>query len=82
MYGTLDDRVEPNATLLLINELIEHDKDFALMVLPNRNHGFFNEPYVIGKRWDYFVEHLLGVEPPDGYVIQDPLRDPAYEREP
>ncbi|MEX2531008.1 MAG: alpha/beta fold hydrolase [Gemmatimonadota bacterium] len=77
MYGTLDDRVQPNATLLLIDKLIEHHKDFDVLVLPNRNHGFFNEPYVIGRRWDYFVEHLLGAEPPDEYVISPTPPDPA-----
>ncbi len=66
MYGTLDDNVHPNATLLLIDELIEHNKDFDLIVLPNRNHGYANEPYVVRRTWDYFVRHLLGQEPPRG----------------
>jgi dipeptidyl aminopeptidase/acylaminoacyl peptidase len=70
MYGTLDDNVHPNATLLVIDELIKHNKDFDLVVLPNRNHGYANEPYVVRRTWDYFVEHLLGVEPPEEYVIR------------
>jgi dipeptidyl-peptidase 4 len=70
MYGTLDDNVHPTATLLLIDELMKHDKDFDLIVLPNRNHSFTDEPYVIRRTWDYFVEHLLGVEPPRGFRIQ------------
>ena len=41
-------------------------------VLPNRNHGFANEPYVVKRTWDYFVQHLLGKEPPAGYVIRRP----------
>ncbi len=72
MYGTLDDNVHPNATLLLIDRLIEHNKDFDLLVLPNRNHGYAREPYVIRRRWDYFVEHLLGVEPPKEYRLERP----------
>lgn len=72
MYGTLDDNVHPNANLLLIDELIKHNKQFDLLVLPNRNHGFFNEPYVIKKRWDYFVNHLLGQKPPSDYRIDTP----------
>ncbi|MCH2449864.1 MAG: S9 family peptidase [Gracilimonas sp.] len=72
MYGTLDDNVHPNANLLLIDELIKHNKQFDLLVLPNRNHGFFNEPYVIKKRWDYFVKHLLEQEPPTDYKIEPP----------
>jgi dipeptidyl-peptidase-4 len=69
-YGTLDDRVHPNANLLLIDELVRHNKDFDLIVLPNRNHGSSGEPYVIRRRWDYFVEHLLGLEPPREYQIR------------
>ncbi len=68
-YGTLDDNVHPNATELLIDKLIEHNKDFDLLVLPNRNHGYANEPYVVRRTWDYFVRHLLGVEPPREYQV-------------
>ncbi|UCC25711.1 MAG: DPP IV N-terminal domain-containing protein [Gemmatimonadales bacterium] len=72
MYGTLDDNVHPNANLLVIDELIRANKDFDLVVLPNRNHGFSNEPYVIRRTWDYFVRHLKGVEPPEGFEIVRP----------
>ena len=73
-YGTLDDNVHPNATLLVVDELIKHNKDFDLLVYPNRNHRYGREPYVIRRTWDYFVEHLLGEEPPRGYKIEDPPR--------
>jgi dipeptidyl aminopeptidase/acylaminoacyl peptidase len=72
MYGTLDDNVHPNATLLVINELIRQNKDFDLIVVPNRNHGYSSEPYVIRRTWDYFVRHLLGLEPPREYEIVRP----------
>ena len=71
-YGTLDDNVHPNATLLLVDELIKANKDFDMFVLPNRNHGFANEPYMVRRTWDYFVQHLLGVAPPAGYQIKPP----------
>lgn len=58
-YGTMDTNVHPNTTLLLINELIRHDKDFDVMVFPNRGHGYFNEPYNLRITWEYFVRHLL-----------------------
>jgi dipeptidyl-peptidase 4 len=73
MYGTLDDNVHPNATLLLVDELIKANKEFDMLVMPNRNHGFANEPYVIKRTWDYFVQHLLGKAPPEGYVIRQPV---------
>ena len=72
MYGTLDDNVHPNANHMLIDALIDANKDFDLVVLPNRNHGFGNEPYVIRRTWDYFVRHLRGEEPPAGYEIREP----------
>ncbi|MEX2528147.1 MAG: DPP IV N-terminal domain-containing protein [Gemmatimonadota bacterium] len=71
MYGTLDDRVHPNANLLLIDALVDANLDFDLVVLPNRNHGFGSEPYVIRRTWDHLVRHLLGVEPPP-YRIRAP----------
>ena len=75
MYGTLDDNVHPNATLLLINELIEHNKDFDLIVMPNRNHGYANEPYVIRRTWDYFGRHLRGEEPPHQFKLSQEQRE-------
>ncbi|MEQ8330208.1 MAG: DPP IV N-terminal domain-containing protein [Longimicrobiales bacterium] len=69
-YGTLDDNVHPNATLLLIEKLIEHDKDFDLVVMPNRNHGYASEPYWVRRTWDYFVEHLMGRTPPSGFSMR------------
>lgn len=68
-YGTMDDNVNPNLTLLLIDELIRHGHDFDLMVLPNRDHGYSREPYNVRRTWDYLVSHLLGKLPPAGYQI-------------
>lgn len=71
-YGTLDDRVHPNATLLLIDALIANNKDFELVVMPNRNHGYASEGYIIRRSWDFLVRHLLGAEPPAGYWLDRP----------
>ena len=68
-HGTLDSNVPPNNTLLVVNELIKANKDFDLLMLPNRGHGFGNEPYMVRRRWDYFVRHLLGAEPPHEYEM-------------
>lgn len=68
-HGTTDDNVPPSNTLLLVEALIAADKDFDLILFPNRPHGFGNEPYMIRRRWDYFVRNLLGAEPPEGYRI-------------
>ena len=71
-YGTLDDNVHPNMTIRVIEELIAHNKDFDMFVLPNRNHGYSSEPYVVRRTWDYFVEHLRGEVPPAEYRITGP----------
>ena len=68
-HGTMDNNVPPYNTLLVVNELIKANKDFDLILLPNRTHGFGNEPYMVRRRWDYFVKNLLGVEPPKEYQI-------------
>jgi dipeptidyl aminopeptidase/acylaminoacyl peptidase len=68
-HGTTDNNVPPYNTLLVVNELIRANKDFDLLMLPNRTHGFGNEPYMIRRRWDYFVRNLLGAEPPKEYQI-------------
>lgn len=71
-HGTMDSNVPPNNTLLVVNELIKANKDFDLLLLPNRNHGFGNEPYMIRRRWDYFVRYLLGAEPPKEFQLKPP----------
>ncbi len=71
-WGALDDNVHPNATLLLIQALIEHNKDFDMLVFPKGNHRYGIEPYSIRRTWDYFVRHLRGEEPPAGYRIEAP----------
>ena len=67
-HGTMDTNVPVYNTLLVADALIAADKDFDLIMMPNRGHGFGNEPYMMRRRWDYFVRHLLGVEPPE-YTI-------------
>jgi dipeptidyl aminopeptidase/acylaminoacyl peptidase len=71
-HGTMDDNVPPYNTLLVVNELIKANKDFDLLLLPNRHHGFGNEPYMIRRRWDYFVRYLMGAEPPKEYELKPP----------
>ena len=63
-HGTMDTNVPYYNTLLVVNELIANNKDFDLILFPNRGHGFGNEPYMMRSRWDYFVRHLMGAEPP------------------
>jgi dipeptidyl aminopeptidase/acylaminoacyl peptidase len=69
MHGDMDDNVHPAMTIQVVDALIKANKDFDLVIAPNRAHSL-NEPYFIRRRWDYFVRHLMGAEPPAGYEIQ------------
>jgi dipeptidyl-peptidase 4 len=71
-HGTMDSNVPPTNTLLVVDALIKANKDFDLILFPNRAHGFGSEPYMVRRRWDYFVKHLMGVEPPHGYELKPP----------
>lgn len=71
MHGDMDDNVHPANTIQVVDELIKANKTFDLIIAPNRNHGL-NEPYFIRRRWDYFVQYLLGEMPPVNYEIVRP----------
>jgi dienelactone hydrolase len=75
-HGTMDSNVPPYNTLLVVDELIKANKDFDLLFLPNRGHGFGNEPYMVRRRWDYFARNLLGAEPPREFEMR-PRSDAA-----
>lgn len=66
--GGMDNNVPPYLTLLLADALIKANKDFDLMIIPHATHRFGEDNnYVIRRRWDYFVEHLMGNIPPKEY---------------
>jgi len=68
-HGTTDDNVPYYNTLLVVDALIAANKDFDLLLMPNRRHGFGSEDYFLRRRWDYFVRYLLGAEPPVEYKM-------------
>lgn len=59
----MDTNVDPSSTFQVVNALIKANKKFDLMVVPGANHGAggLSQHFL----QDYFVHHLLGVEPPD-----------------
>ena len=63
VVGELDDNVDPASTMQVVDALIKANKDFELVVLPGVHHTM-GERYGEHKRFDFFVKHLLGVEPP------------------
>ena len=73
-HGMLDTNVHPSNTLLVVEALIEADKDFDLVILPNAGHGFGNQRYFMKRRWDYFVENLKGSEAPTDFLFAENIR--------
>jgi len=42
-----------------------------LIMIPNARHGYGSASlYMTRRRWDYFVRHLLGAEPPKEYELR------------
>ncbi len=69
-HGTMDDNVPPDNTWLVVDALIKAGKDFDLVMIPNAAHGYgAASNYMMRRRWDYFVQHLLGATPPKEYQI-------------
>lgn len=69
-HGNMDDNVPPYNTWLVVDALIKANKDFDLVIFPNARHGYGADSfYMMRRRWDYFVKHLLGTEPPKEYKI-------------
>ena len=70
ILGELDNNVDPSSTLQVVNELIKHDKEFELVMIPGAGHtdgGKYGER----KRRDFFVRNLLQEETPDWNVSND-----------
>ena len=63
VVGELDDNVDPASTMQVADALIRANKPFELVVIPGAHHTV-GEAYGEHKRFDFFVKHLLGVEPP------------------
>ncbi len=61
--GELDRNVDPASTMQVVDALIKADKDFDFLIVPGAGHGVGETPYASRRRMDFFVRHLLGVEP-------------------
>ncbi len=64
MVGELDTNVDPQSTIQVADALIAAGKDFDLLFMPGVGHSSGGQ-YGTRRRNDFFVRHLLGVEPPD-----------------
>jgi dipeptidyl aminopeptidase/acylaminoacyl peptidase len=64
IVGELDANVPFESTMRVADALTKANKDFDLLVVPGMGHsdgGAYGER----RRWDFFVRHRHGVEPPD-----------------
>lgn len=69
-HGMMDDNVPPYNTLLVVEALEKANKSFDLVIFPNSAHGYgAYSPYMMRRRWDYFVENLLGLKAPYDYQM-------------
>ena len=64
VIGEFDTNVDPATGYQVVNALIQAGKYFDLLVVPNGGHGAGGQ-YAIRKRNDFFVQWLIGVQPPN-----------------
>ena len=70
-HGSVDDNVPPSNTMLVVEALIKANKDFDMIMFPNKRHGYGDMTnYMTRKRWDYFVTHLLDAKPPKEFLLK------------
>ncbi|MEJ5995729.1 DPP IV N-terminal domain-containing protein [Pedobacter sp. Du54] len=70
-HGMMDNNVPPSNTMLVVDALIKANKSFDLVLFPNSPHGYGPfAPYMMRRRWDYFVTNLLNGTPPKDYQMK------------
>jgi dipeptidyl-peptidase 4 len=72
-HGDIDDNVHPVETMRFADALMKANKNFDMLFVPNMSHGESGEHalYLVRRRWDYFVQYLLGVAPPENFEIHE-----------
>ena len=72
-HGDIDDNVHPVETIRFVDALMKANKNFDMLFVPNMFHGESGEHalYLVRRRWDYFVQYLLGVTPPASFEIKE-----------
>lgn len=72
VHGGIDENVNPSATFKLAEALVKADKEFDMLILPSQHHGYtgiYND-YFTKRKWNYFVQHLLGATPIWDFSLQ------------
>ena len=71
VVGELDTNVDPSSTFQVVDALTRARKIFDFVFLPGQGHNEGGQ-YGERRRWDFFVENLLGVTPPDRNAPRPP----------
>jgi len=68
IHGLMDHGVHPGGLFQLTQALMNENKDFDLVLLPQNAHEL--PGYATRQMWDYFVRHLRGSEPPANFSFK------------
>ncbi len=69
-HGLLDDNVPVENTMLVVDALEKANKSFDLILFPRAHHAYADMgPYMMRRRWDYFVTNLMGATPPVNFQM-------------
>ena len=68
IHGLMDHGVHPGGLFQLTQALMNENKDFDLVLLPQNAHEL--PGYAVRRTWDYFVRHLRGGEPPANFSFK------------
>jgi len=67
IHGDMDCNNPPSETLRVVNALIEHDKPFDMLIVPEAGHQL--PGYVMKRVWNYFIANLLDETPRTDYHL-------------
>ena len=69
VQGMLDNFYHPAGMLQLVDALVQENKKFDMLMLPNGGH-MWREGYPLRRAWDYMVLHLQQNEPPLNFELK------------
>ena len=71
VQGLLDAYYHAGGMFQFVDRLVQANKDFDLVILPNGGHGHDTNHYGLRRIWDHLVRHLLGQDPPKNFKLSN-----------
>ena len=71
-HGEADTEVTILMDQQFAHALIAANRDFDMLYIPNAEHDLDSNAYAVRKRWDFFIRHLRGEQPPPGFRLPEP----------